>query len=107
MWRSPWATWFRGGDLRAQAIWSLSAGGATGTGMGLGEPGLVPEAHTDMVLSALGEQLGFCGLLAAAGLYALLVPRGPRAPARAARAGRFFPALRLPLPPALDTAPTR
>jgi cell division protein FtsW (lipid II flippase) len=104
MWLAPWDTWFRGGDHLAQAIWSLAAGGATGTGMGLGEPGLVPEAHTDMVLSALGEQLGFFGLLAVAGLYALLIGRGLRAARQAASAYGFFLALGFTLLLALETA---
>jgi cell division protein FtsW (lipid II flippase) len=104
MWLAPWDTWFRGGDHLAQAIWSLSAGGATGTGIGLGEPGLVPEAHTDMVLSALGEQLGLFGLLAVAGLYALLVQRGLRAARRSGSAYGFFLALGMTLLLALETA---
>jgi cell division protein FtsW (lipid II flippase) len=104
MWLAPWDTWFRGGDHLAQAIWSLSAGGATGTGIGLGEPGLVPEAHTDMVLSALGEQLGLFGLLAVAGLYGLLVQRGLRAARRSGSAYGFFLALGLTLLLALETA---
>ncbi|HYL05796.1 MAG TPA: FtsW/RodA/SpoVE family cell cycle protein, partial [Thermoanaerobaculia bacterium] len=104
MWLAPWDTWFRGGDHLAQAIWSLAAGGATGTGMGLGEPGLVPEAHTDMVLSAIGEQLGLLGLLAVGGLYALLVQRGLRAARRAGSAYGFFLALGFTLLLALETA---
>jgi cell division protein FtsW (lipid II flippase) len=104
MWIAPWDTWFRGGDHLAQALWSLSAGGATGTGLGLGEPGLVPEAHTDMVMSAIGEQLGFCGLAAVAGLYALVVQRGLRAARRASTAYGFFLALGLTLLVGLETA---
>jgi len=104
MWLDPWSTWFRGGDHLAQAIWSLAAGGPTGTGLGLGDPGLVPEAHTDMVLSAVGEELGFVGLLAVAGLYALLIQRGLRAARRAASAYGFFLALGLTLLLALETA---
>jgi cell division protein FtsW (lipid II flippase) len=104
MWLAPWDTWFRGGDHLAQAIWSLAAGGATGTGLGLGDPGLVPEAHTDMVLSAIGEELGFAGLLSVAALYALLMQRGLRAARRAASAYGFFLALGLTLLLALETA---
>jgi cell division protein FtsW (lipid II flippase) len=104
MWMAPWDTWFRGGDHLAQAIWSLSAGGATGTGLGLGDPGLVPEAHTDMILSAVGEEMGFLGLLAVAALYALLVQRGLRAARRAGSAYGFFLALGLTLLLALETA---
>jgi cell division protein FtsW (lipid II flippase) len=103
MWLSPWDTWFRGGDHLAQAIWSMAAGGATGTGLGLGDPGFVPEAHTDMVLSALGEELGFVGLLSVAALYALLVERGLRAARRAASAFGFFLALGLTLLLGLET----
>jgi cell division protein FtsW (lipid II flippase) len=104
MWLAPWDTWFRGGDHLAQAIWSLSAGGATGTGLGLGDPELVPEAHTDMVLSALGEQLGFAGLLAVGGLYALLMQRSLRAARRAGSAYGFFLALGFTLLLALEIA---
>ena len=103
MWLAPWDTWFHGGDHLAQAIWSLAAGGATGTGLGLGEPELVPEAHTDLVLSAIGEQLGFLGLLAVACLYAFLVQRGLRAARRAGSAYGFFLALGFTLLIALET----
>jgi cell division protein FtsW (lipid II flippase) len=102
MWMAPWDTWFRGGDHLAQAIWSLSTGGATGTGLGLGEPGLVPEAHTDMVLSAIGEELGYAGLVAVAALYALLVQRGLRAARRAGSPYGFFLALGFTLLLALE-----
>ncbi len=103
MWLSPWDTWFHGGDHLAQAIWSLAAGGATGTGLGLGEPGLVPEAHTDLVLSAVGEQLGFVGLAAVTALYVLLTQRGLRAARRAASPYAFFLALGFTLLLALET----
>jgi cell division protein FtsW (lipid II flippase) len=104
MWLAPWNTWFHGGDHLAQAIWSFSAGGATGTGLGLGEPGFVPEAHTDLILSAVGEELGFVGLLAVTALYALVVQRGLRAARRAASAYGFFLALGLTLLLGLETA---
>jgi cell division protein FtsW (lipid II flippase) len=104
MWLSPWDTWFHGGDHLAQAIWSLATGGATGTGLGLGEPGLVPEAHTDMIFAAVGEELGFLGLLAVAGLYALLVQRSLRATRRSGTPYGFFLGLGLTLLLALETA---
>jgi cell division protein FtsW (lipid II flippase) len=104
MWLSPWDTWFHGGDHLAQATWSLATGGATGTGLGLGDPGLVPEAHTDLVFSALGEELGFVGLLALTALYALLLQRGLRAARRAGTPYGLFLGLGLTLLLALETA---
>lgn len=95
MWMSPWDNSFRGGDHLAQSLWALSGGSLSGTGLGLGQPGRVPEAHTDMVLAAIGEELGFLGLLAVLGLYAALVWRGLRAARRAGTVYGFFLALGL------------
>ena len=95
MWLSPWDNSFRGGDHLAQSLWALSGGSLSGTGLGLGQPGRVPEAHTDMVLAAIGEELGFLGLLAVLGLYAALVWRGLRAARRAGTVYGFFLALGL------------
>ncbi|HZF11017.1 MAG TPA: FtsW/RodA/SpoVE family cell cycle protein [Thermoanaerobaculia bacterium] len=103
MWLSPWDTWFHGGDHLAQAIWSLATGGPTGTGLGLGEPGIVPEAHTDMIFAAVGEELGFLGLVAVAGLYALLIQRSLRATRRSGTPYGFFLGLGLTLLLALET----
>jgi cell division protein FtsW (lipid II flippase) len=97
MWLSPWDNAFRGGDHLAQSIWALASGGFTGTGLGLGQPGLVPEIHTDMVLAAIGEELGFAGLLIVFGLYTLLVWRGLRAARRAEGVYGFFLGLGLSL----------
>jgi cell division protein FtsI/penicillin-binding protein 2/cell division protein FtsW (lipid II flippase) len=93
MWLSPWDNSFRGGDHLAQSLWSLAGGSVTGTGLGLGEPGQVPAAHTDMVLAAIGEELGFLGLLAVFTLYAALVWRGLRTARRAGTTYGFFLAL--------------
>lgn len=97
MWTSPWDNAFRGGDHLAQSLWALASGSFTGTGLGLGQPGLVPEIHTDMVLAAIGEELGFAGLLVVFGLYTLLVWRGLRAARRAEGVYGFFLGLGLSL----------
>lgn len=52
-----------GGDQVAQAIWGYSAGGFHGQGIGLGNANLTPAYHTDLILSALGEQMGFIWIL--------------------------------------------
>ena len=95
MWLSPWDNAFRGGDHLAQGLWALSGGALTGTGLGLGQPQRVPEVHTDLVLTAVGEELGFLGLLVVLGLWALLIWRGFRAAFRAGGVYSFFLALGL------------
>jgi cell division protein FtsW (lipid II flippase)/cell division protein FtsI/penicillin-binding protein 2 len=97
MWLSPWDNAHLGGDHLAQSIWTLASGALTGTGLGLGHPGQVPAIHTDMVLAALGEELGFIGLLAIFGLYTVLVWRGLQAARQAEGTYSFFLALGLSL----------
>ncbi|WP_069803094.1 FtsW/RodA/SpoVE family cell cycle protein [Thermogemmatispora onikobensis] len=61
-----------------QGLITLSSGGILGAGLGLGHPTIVPVVESDMVLTALGEELGLGGLLALIGLYLLLIYRGYR-----------------------------
>jgi cell division protein FtsW (lipid II flippase) len=97
MWRSPWDNAMRGGDHVAQSLWAFASGGTAGTGLGLGEPGAIPEAHTDMVLATLGEELGFVGVLVVALLYGALFYRGFAIAMRASGDYAFFLALGLTL----------
>jgi cell division protein FtsW (lipid II flippase) len=90
MWLSPWNNTVRGGDQLAHSLWAFSTGGAFGTGLGLGDPALVPAAHTDLVLSALGEEWGYLGLLAVFALYAIVLHRAIRIALRAATDYEFF-----------------
>ena len=62
MWWSPWDNAVRGGDQIAHALWALATGARFGTGLGLGDPRAVPAGHTDLILSAVGEELGLAGL---------------------------------------------
>ncbi len=78
MWKSPWDNHVRGGDQLADSLWSLATGGLTGTGLGLGDPQTIPAAHTDLVVSAFGEEAGALGILALYALYAVLIYRGLR-----------------------------
>jgi cell division protein FtsW (lipid II flippase) len=97
MWLSPWDNAMRGGDHVAQALWAFASGGSTGTGLALGDPSAIPEAHTDMVLATLGEELGFAGILIIALLYAVLFYRGFSIALRAGGDYAFFLALGLTL----------
>jgi cell division protein FtsW (lipid II flippase) len=90
MWLSPWDNQIHGGDQLADSLWAYSTGGVTGMGTGRGDPQLVPAGHTDLILSALGEEWGFVGVAIVFGLYALLIWRALRAALRARTDYEFF-----------------
>ncbi|HEX3681362.1 MAG TPA: FtsW/RodA/SpoVE family cell cycle protein [Bryobacteraceae bacterium] len=90
MWKSPWNNHVHGGDQLADSLWSLSTGGATGTGLGLGDPQSMPAAHTDLIVSALGEEAGALGILALYSLYAVLIYRSIRIALHAPGVYSFF-----------------
>ncbi|MBZ5585481.1 MAG: FtsW/RodA/SpoVE family cell cycle protein [Acidobacteriia bacterium] len=90
MWLSPWDNSVRGGDQVADSLWAFATGGVAGTGIGLGDPETVPAAHTDLILSALGEEWGFLGVAAVFALYILIVYRGFRIALRARTDYEFF-----------------
>ena len=90
MWLSPWNNLVHGGDQLAHSLWAYATGGILGTGIGMGEPQLVPAAHTDLILSALGEQWGFAGVAVVFALYALIVWRALRIALRARTDYEFF-----------------
>ncbi|HYG99750.1 MAG TPA: FtsW/RodA/SpoVE family cell cycle protein [Terriglobales bacterium] len=102
MWVSPWDNVARGGDQLAQSLWAFATGGVFGSGLGLGDPQLVPAAHTDLVFSALGEEFGLLGFLVVAGLFVALVHRGLRIAERARTDYEFFLATGLTLSLALQ-----
>jgi cell division protein FtsW (lipid II flippase) len=66
----------------AQSLFALATGGISGTGLGQGRPGFIPDAHTDFVFSAMGEELGLLGVTALLLLFILLIFRGFRAAVR-------------------------
>jgi cell division protein FtsW (lipid II flippase) len=76
MWQSPWDNAAPGGDQVTHAIWALATGGSFGTGLGFGDTRYLPAGHTDLILAAIGEELGAAGLLLVAALYAFLAWRG-------------------------------
>jgi cell division protein FtsW (lipid II flippase) len=90
MWLSPWNNMVHGGDQLAHSLWAFATGGAAGMGIGLGDPQIVPAAHTDLILSALGEEWGFLGVAAVFALYALVVYRALRIALRARSDYEFF-----------------
>ncbi|MDN8577009.1 FtsW/RodA/SpoVE family cell cycle protein [Corynebacterium sanguinis] len=75
----PLANYDTTGYQPSQALFGLSWGGVTGVGLGHGHPELVPVAHSDYILAAIGEELGFAGLAAVLCLFLIFVNRGFRA----------------------------
>ncbi len=67
-----------GGVQIVQGLIALSSGGIIGAGIGLGHPTFVPVVQSDMIFTALGEELGLAGLFAILGIYLFIVYRGYR-----------------------------
>jgi len=72
-WIDPWKDPNDAGFQPIQGWFSLGSGGVAGTGLGLGNPGLVPKASTDYVFTAIGEELGLVGSLGVVAAFMLLV----------------------------------
>ena len=83
IWTDPWNNGVPGGNHIAHGLWALATGATWGSGPGLGNPHTIPAGHTDFVLAALGEELGFVGIAAIVALYALLCWRCFRIAVRA------------------------
>jgi cell division protein FtsW len=83
------------GDTGFQAVQALTAIGSGGFfGVGLGESVqkifYLPEAHTDMILAIIGEELGLIGVLGVIVLYGMIGYAGLRA---AKEARHLYPKL--------------
>mgnify|MGYP000125262639 CR=1 FL=1 len=63
IWLNPWSDPFGKSYQILQSFFAYAEGGITGTGLGYGFPGLLPAAHTDMVLPIWAESTGFLGAL--------------------------------------------
>jgi cell division protein FtsW len=76
--------WSDAGDTGFQSVQSMIAIGSGGpVGVGLGESVqkifYLPEAHTDMILAIIGEELGLVGIVSVVSLYGLIAYAGFRA----------------------------
>ncbi|MEO5950918.1 MAG: FtsW/RodA/SpoVE family cell cycle protein [Chloroflexia bacterium] len=76
IWLNPWPVGLDDGFQIVQSLFALASGGVLGKGIGFGSPGIIPAVHTDMVISAIGEELGLAGTLAVIALFMVLVYRG-------------------------------
>jgi cell division protein FtsW (lipid II flippase)/cell division protein FtsI/penicillin-binding protein 2 len=83
IWADPWNNALPGGDQISHAVWALASGGLPGLGLGVGDPQFIPAGHTDLIVAAIGEEVGFVGLAAVTVLFAMLVWRLLRVALRA------------------------
>ena len=75
-WLDPWPVSDGQGFQLVQALFSFGSGGFAGTGIGLGSPGKIPNAETDFIFAAVGEELGLLGTTAVLVVYLLIVVTG-------------------------------
>src|SRR3954447_5543042 len=77
---NPWHDAAGTGFQAAQAQIALGSGGLFGVGLGesVQKNFYLPEAHTDMILAIVGEELGVLGVSALAALYGLIAYAGFR-----------------------------
>jgi cell division protein FtsW (lipid II flippase) len=78
VWRDPWSDPLGAGYQAEQSFFALANGGLFGAGYHLGHPGFIPDAATDYILAALGEEFGVVGVIALLAIYLALVVRGMR-----------------------------
>jgi peptidoglycan glycosyltransferase len=72
-WIDPWPVADGKGFQIVQSMFAFGTGGLSGTGLGLGNPQQIPNAATDFVFSAIGEELGLIGAVAVLSAILLLV----------------------------------
>ena len=89
-WLDPWKTAQSSGFQLVQSLFALGSGGISGSGLGLGRPDLIPNAATDFVFAAIGEELGLYGTVAIIITFLLFVGTGFRI---AVQSSRSFPKL--------------
>ncbi len=76
-WINPWsAINFAHSSQIAYGWFSLAAGGIIGTGLGLGQSGTIPDLTSDMIFAAVGEELGFIGIILILCLFVAFVGEG-------------------------------
>ncbi len=76
----PWADPEGRGFQVTQAQLALGSGGVSGVGLGNGlqKVNYLPEAHTDMIIATIGEELGFVGVLGVIVLLGAVIWSGYR-----------------------------
>lgn len=82
-WLNPWLDPSGRSYQIVQSLLAVANGGLVGRGPGLGNPILVPVAHSDFIFAAIVEEGGLLGAFGLVLLLAILVTRGLRVALRA------------------------
>jgi cell division protein FtsW (lipid II flippase) len=78
IWLHPFEDPKNAGFQIVEAAFAMADGGITGTGLGLGTPGKIPYAPTDMIFAAIGEETGLLGASAVLITFVLFAATGFR-----------------------------
>jgi cell division protein FtsW (lipid II flippase) len=76
IWLDPWPYAQGKGQQLVLSWYSLGAGGVGGTGLGLGQSGNIPFLTSDLIYTAIGEEMGFMGTGILVIAFGLLVGAG-------------------------------
>lgn len=75
-WLNPWVDPSGRSYQIVQSILAVAAGKVIGRGPGLGNPALVPVAHSDFIFAAIAEESGLAGSLGILLILGILTARG-------------------------------
>jgi cell division protein FtsW (lipid II flippase) len=75
-WLRPFQVYDDAGFQISQGLFALGTGSLSGSGPGLGRPYLIPNATTDFMFAAVGEEFGLAGSVAVLAAFALLAAVG-------------------------------
>lgn len=81
-WLNPWLDPSGRSYQIVQSLIAIANGGIFGRGPGMGNPNVVPVAHSDFVFAAMVEETGLVGALGIIALLGLLLHRGMRTAVR-------------------------
>jgi len=78
IWINPWPYIETTGYQVIQSLFAIDSGGVLGSGLGSGYPGYIPAVHTDLIFSAICEEMGLAGGAGIIVLFMIFVYRGIR-----------------------------
>ncbi|WBW99289.1 FtsW/RodA/SpoVE family cell cycle protein [Oceanirhabdus sp. W0125-5] len=78
IWRDPWKYAYNESYQVIQGLISICSGGFFGTGLGLGNPNVIPEITTDYIFAAICEEMGILVGIAILIIYFIIFYRAMR-----------------------------